>query len=57
VVRTWHLVEEPLNVVIQLTDLIEAGVAKELVPGKKGMEVWKRIFLRVSNTGKSGVAG
>ena len=57
VVRTRHLVEEPLNVVIQLNDLIEAGVAKELVPGKKGMEFWKRIFLRVSNTGKSGVAG
>jgi hypothetical protein len=57
VVRTRHLVEEPLNVVIRLNDLIEAGVAKELVPGKKGMEFWKRIFLRVSNTGKSGVAG
>jgi len=57
VVRTRHLVEEPLNVVIRLNDLMEAGIAKELVPGKKGMEFWKRIFLRVSNTGKSGVAG
>jgi hypothetical protein len=33
VVKTTHLVEEPLNLVIVLDDLIDAGVAKELVPG------------------------
>lgn len=57
VVRTRHLVEEPLNVVIQLSDLIELGVAKELVPGKQGMEFWKQIFRKVSSMGKTGVSG
>ena len=33
VVKTTHLVEEPLNLVIVLDDLIDAGIAKELVPG------------------------
>jgi len=38
VVKTTHLVEEPLNLVIVLNDLIDAGVAKELVPGPSGLD-------------------
>lgn len=33
VVKTQHLQEKPLNLVVLLDDLIQAGVAKELVPG------------------------
>ena len=33
VVKTRHLQEKPLNLVIVLDDLIQAGVAKELIPG------------------------
>jgi hypothetical protein len=35
VVKTRHLQEKPLNLVIVLDDLIQAGVAKELIPGPK----------------------
>lgn len=38
VVKTTHLVEEPLNLVIVLDDLIVAGVAKELVPGPNRLD-------------------
>ena len=56
-VRTLHLVEEPLNLVINLDDLIEVGVAKELVPGPRKMEEWQRIFREVSDAGKTGSSG
>ena len=56
-VRTLHLVEEPLNLVINLDDLIEVGVAKELVPGTRKMEEWQRIFREVSDEGKTGNSG
>ena len=38
VVRTEHLVERPLNVVIDIDDLIEVGVGKELIPGMTGLD-------------------
>lgn len=57
VVRTLYLVEEPFNVAIQLSDLSEVGVAKELVPGKQGIEFWKQMFRKVSSMGKTGVGG
>lgn len=47
-VRTWKLVEEPLNVVIELDDLIDAGVAKELVPGERGVAFWRALHSRTS---------
>lgn len=47
-VRTMKLVEEPLNVVIELDDLIRAGVAKELVPGKRGSAFWKAVHGKTS---------
>lgn len=56
-IRTHHLVERPLNLVIRLDDLIAAGVAKELVPGRKGMRHWKEVFRQVSCGRKPGTNG
>lgn len=57
VVRTWKLAEEPLNVVINLNDLIEAGVAKELVPGKEGIQFWKKVIQQVTDSRQTGMRG
>jgi len=56
-VRTLNLVEEPLNVVINLDDLIAVGAAKELVPGTQGEAYWKGIIRRVKDKGEAGVSG
>jgi len=52
-VRTLNLAEEPLNMVINLDDLIHAGVAKELVPGRRGPAFWKAIHRRTSKRRKA----
>ena len=52
VVKTRHLQEKPLNLVIVLDDLLEAGVAKELIPGSAHLneselhELFKKAGLR-----------
>lgn len=52
VIKTRHLQEKPLNLVIVLDDLIQAGVAKELVPGPQQLnepelhELFKKAGLR-----------
>lgn len=59
VVRTSHLVEQPLNVVINQDDLIAFGVGKELIPGnlrldkKAQAELFRSI--RSGQTGKQGM--